>query len=435
MDIMEKIIGIRRENKSKWERRTPITPDDVRYLKREHSIETIVQPSPIRIFEDREYESMGTQISEELNVPVILGIKEVPVGKYEVEKIYVFFSHTIKGQKHNMDKLKEMMEKNITLIDYECIEDENGNRLIAFGYHAGIAGMIETLWATGKRFESMGINTPLLHIKRAIEYPTVKELEIKAAEIGNEIRESGFPESITPFIVGISGYGRVSSGAQEVLDLFPVEEIEPDDLPSIENNPHTIYKCVFKEEHLVERKDKKPFILNDYYENPEKYRGIFNKYLPYLTVVLNAIYWEERYPRLITKDWLNRNYKKEDSKLQVIGDISCDIQGSIECTIKSNEPDEPVYVYDVKKGTVDNGVEGNGPVVMAVDILPSEIPRESSVYFSNILREFIPEILNASYPSKFDNCSLSKILKKAVILYRGKLTPKYNYMKKFVREE
>ncbi|MCK4225694.1 hypothetical protein KAX29_02255, partial [candidate division WOR-3 bacterium] len=182
--FMERTFGIKREDKSEWERRAPITPLDVLYLDSTHSIKTIIQPSKFRVFSDKEYDKVGALVSENLDAPVILGIKEIHPDFFEEDKIYVFFSHTIKGQEYNMPMLKRMMEKGDTLIDYECIKDENENRLIAFGKHAGIAGMIESLHTAGKRLKWEGYLTPLLHLKRPISYHSLSLLEKDSAKIG-----------------------------------------------------------------------------------------------------------------------------------------------------------------------------------------------------------------------------------------------------------
>ncbi len=432
---MKPKIGIRREDKSEWEKRAPLVPDDVEYLLNTHSIKTIIQPSPIRIFPEEEYKKVGAKVKEKLDVPIILGIKEIPVDFFEKDKIYLFFSHTIKGQEYNMPMLKKMMEKGDTLIDYECITDENGTRLIAFSKFAGIAGMIESLWAAGRRLQWEGYSTPLNKIKRVIEIPTIKDLEKQTIKVGKEIKSKGFPEELTPFVVGIAGYGKVSKGAQEVLNLFPTKEIEPEDLFIIKDNPHTIYKVVFKEKDIAQRKDGGKFSLKEFYNNPELYKGIFRRYLPYIVVLVNAIYWEEKYPRLITKEWLKKEYNPNSDKIRIIGDISCDIEGSIECTVESTEPGNPVYVYDPVKEGIKFGVKGDYPAIMAVDILPSEVPTESSIYFSNILKTFVPEIVKASYPEDFEKCSLPEYIKKAVILYKGKLTRRYQYLKQFLKED
>jgi len=144
---------------------------------------------------------------------------------------------------------------------------------------------------------------------------------------------------------------------------------------------------------------------------------------------VNAIYWDERYPRLVTKDYLKKNYVPGESKLKVIGDISCDINGAIECNEMATEPGEPVYVYEPKQDRIVMGINGEGPVILAVDILPSEVPMDASIYFSHILKKFVPEIVNGKYPEDFERCTLPPYLKRAVIVYRGELTPDYRYLK------
>jgi len=424
-----KRIGIRRETKSVWEKRVPLIPEDVRELKEKYGIETVIQPSDIRIFPDEAFREAGAVVSEKLDAPFIFGVKEMPLDFFEEGKTYIFFSHTIKAQEYNMPMLKRMIELKTTLIDYERIVDDNGRRLIAFGKFAGIAGMIDSLWALGKRFELEGIKTPLSHVKRAYEYRSVKELEEQSQHIGEEIQRFGFPEEISPMVVGIAGYGNVSQGAQEVLHFFPVQEVAPSELKDLKGERHHIYKVVFKEEDMVVKKDGGVFELQDYYNHPEKYQGIFENYLPYLTLLVNAIYWDERYPRLVTKDYLKKNYVPGESKLKVIGDISCDINGAIECNEMATEPGEPVYVYEPKQDRIVMGINGEGPVILAVDILPSEVPMDASIYFSHILKKFVPEIVNGKYPEDFERCTLPPYLKRAVIVYRGELTPDYRYLK------
>jgi alpha-aminoadipic semialdehyde synthase len=145
---------------------------------------------------------------------------------------------------------------------------------------------------------------------------------------------------------------------------------------------------------------------------------------------MNCIYWDSRYPRLVTKEFVKENYK--NMKLQVIGDISIDINGAIEFTEKSTSPDSPTFVYNPKTDSIKDGVKGNGIVVMGVDNLPCELPRESSNMFSNALLDFIPDIVNADYNAEFKDCNLPLEIKKAVILYHGKLTPNYQYIDKFL---
>jgi len=190
---------------------------------------------------------------------------------------------------------------------------------------------------------------------------------------------------------------------------------------------------VFKEQDIAEPIDTRhPFNLQEYYQHPERYRGTFSQYLPYLDILINAIYWEKVYPRLITKQVVKKLYKDGNWRLRVIGDITCDVEGAIECTVKSSNPHNPVYVYDPIDERATDGVKGNGPVIMAVDILPAELPREASTFFSGILKGFVPSIAQADFGTDLDSCGLPPQIKRAVIVYKGELTPDYRYIEQFL---
>jgi alpha-aminoadipic semialdehyde synthase len=332
--------------------------------------------------------------------------------------------------------LKRMMELDCQLIDYETVVDDRGLRLIFFGWYAGVSGMIETLVALGRRLNSRGIGNPFTALKQPHEYGSIREIKAALEVIGHWIRAEGLPTEVLPLTVGFAGYGNVSKGAQEMIDVLPVKEISPGELKTITAGTpgagNTIFKAVFKEEDMVVPKAPgDSFVLQDYYDHPDKYSGVFEAYLPYLAVLVNCVYWDARYPRLVTTDYLKNHWK--DDRLLVIGDISCDIDGSIEATKKITEPGKPTFVYDPAADSVFDGWEGNGPVIMAVDILPSELPRDASVYFSGVLKEFIPAIAKADYSVEFGDLALPDPIKKAVILHKGTLTPRYEYLTKYLK--
>ena len=428
-------MGIRREDKNQWEKRVPTIPRHLRELKEKHDIETIVQTSPIRIYTKNEYEKQGTQVQEDLSsCPIIFGVKEMPLDFFEKNKTYVFFAHVIKGQKKNMPMLRKMMENNCTLIEYEKITDEKGRRLVFFGRYAGLAGMVDTLWAFGQRMKWQEINTPFSEIKQTIHYHNLEEIKEHLLKIGKKIEKEGLNELVAPMVVGFAGYGNVSHGAQEIIDCLPVREIRPSQLEAIQENyqDNIIYKVVFKEEDMVEPVSTEvEFNLQEYYNNPHLYRSVFQKYIPRLSILMNCIYWEDRYPRLITKEFMEENFTGH-MKLQIVGDISVDVNGAIEFTEKITNPGEPVFVYNPVREDIIEGFAGNGVAVMAVDNLPCELPRESSEAFSNSLMPFIPDIVKTDYSLPFEKLNLPPEIKKAVILHQGKLTPSYEYMNKFL---
>ncbi len=429
---MGAIIGIRREDKNKWERRVPLVPADASELQTKRGVRVIVQPSNVRVCTDDEYRSAGVEVNEDLSpAAVVFAVKEVPVHLLLPGKTYVFFAHVAKGQPHNMPLLRRLLELGCSLVDYEKITDDKKRRLIFFGRHAGYAGMIETLRCFGQRLTASGASTPLAKVRPAFEYRDLPEAKAHIAALGGEIAH---PAGARPVIFGFAGYGNVSLGAQEVFDCLKPVEVSVADLPaaaSAATGPRFL-KVVFREEDMVVRKEQNlPFNLQEYYDHPELYQGCFEKHLPHLDVLVNCIYWESRYPRLVTRAWVGKNYRPGHApRLKVIGDISCDIEGSIELTLKVTEPDHPCYVYLPEHDSCRDGVEGNGPAIMAVDNLPCEVPRESSQYFSSVLRDMVVPLVNASWQVPFEKLDLPPDLKRAVIVHRGRLTPDYQYIQK-----
>lgn len=434
---MSCVIGIRREDKNRWERRVPLIPADIRDLQERLRLRFLVQPSGIRVYADDEYRDAGITLSEDLSpASIVFAVKEVPEQLIRPGRIYVFFAHVAKGQAHNMPMLRRLMDLGCSLVDYEKITDDRKRRLIFFGRHAGWAGMIETLRALGQRLSATGVATPLSEVRHAYQYPDLEVAREHLEGLGRSIARSGLSGSLPQLVFGVSGYGNVSTGAQEVLEWLKPVEIPVADLPSVGTKvPPSVaplVKVVFREENLVERREPgRPFDLQEYYDNPERYAGCFEKHLPYLDVLVNAIYWEPRYPRLVTREWARRSYLGgPPPRLKVIGDISCDIEGSIELTLKATEPDNPCFVYLPSEDAIRDGLEGDGPVIMAVDNLPCEIPRESSQYFSSVLREMVSPLSGADWSADFESLNLPSHLKRAVIVHKGELAPSYRYLQK-----
>jgi alpha-aminoadipic semialdehyde synthase len=196
-----------------------------------------------------------------------------------------------------------------------------------------------------------------------------------------------------------------------------------------------LYKVVFYEQDMARpRNAGAKFDLQQYYREPEKYESRFEEYLPHLTALVNCIYWDARYPRLVTKDWVRRSWSAgRQPRLRVIGDISCDIEGSIECTVHSTEPGDPIYTYIPSDGRAASGWEGIGPVIMAVDTLPSELPREASTSFGDMLMPFVPAIARADFGKSYDQLAVPDAIKRGIIVHRGEFTPDYLYMSKYIQ--
>ena len=429
------MIGIRHEDKSKWEGRVPLVPADVKQLTDEHGIAFQVQNSPTRVFDAQAYQAAGATSADNLDAcPIILGVKEIPPERFEPNKTYVFFSHTIKAQPANMPALRRMIELGCTLIDYERIVDDEGRRLVFFGRYAGLAGMIDTLWSLGRRLQHEGIENPFSRVRPAHQYDHLEHFKREFAGVADEIRDQGLPVQITPFVCGFAGYGQVSLGAQAIYDLLPTHTVSPRELAGLAPDSKTCYKVVFHEEHLAERTDAAhPFDLSEYYLHPELYRACFFPHVEHLTILVNCIYWEPKYPCLITHEQFRQLYATDQPRLRAIGDITCDIDGSLACTTHATTPDNPVYVYDSATGETVAGVAGRGPVVLAVDFLPCELPLDASIHFSNSFKPFVPGLAGADFSRTLEQSGLPLELQRATIVYKGQLTEPYRYLEPEIR--
>ncbi|MBS1262700.1 MAG: hypothetical protein MAG453_02062 [Calditrichaeota bacterium] len=436
-------IGIRYEDKSALERRAPLTPDDVRELREREGIEVHVQPSPNRIFTDEQYREAGARLTDDLSAcDLIAGIKEVPAGRLIPGKPHLFFSHVIKGQRANMPLLREILARRVTLIDYERVTDERGIRLIAFSRQAGQAGTINGLWSLGQRFETFALNTPLARLKQAFHYAGgLLQAKAAIAEAGMEIRLHGLPEQAAPLVVGITGGpGRVSMGAQDVLAaanpvaLTPSELRDPANYASLRAD--RIYQVVFDMPDFLRRTDGGSYRFQDYLAHPEQYESYLNESLPYLSLLVNGVYWEERYPRLVTLADVRVLYSSFKRPRPVaIADVTCDVGGSVESTRVATSPDNPVYVYNPATGGIEYGFAGEGLLMMTVDILPSEIPRESSQQFGAMIRPYLPELVRADYTKPFAELAIPEEFRRAVIAHHGDLTPGYRYLESYLQAD
>jgi alanine dehydrogenase len=436
-------IGIRRENKNKWERRVPLVPSDLAELQHAHGLKFVVQPSEIRTFSDAEYRAAGLSIDERMRgAAIIFGVKEIPVRMLRPSKVYVYFAHVVKGQPYNMPMLQRLMDFGCSLVDYEKIADENSRRLVFFGRHAGNAGMIETLRGLGLRLAQQGHRTPLAEVKPAYEYHDLADAKAHLRELGARIIGGGIPDALRPIVFGVAGYGNVSEGAQDVLAALPVESAPVHQLKELATargaGAPALLKVVFREEDMARPLDPQgAFSLQDYYQYPETYAGRFEEHLDYLDVLVNCIYWEPRYPRLLTRAWAAHRFADagKTPRLKIVGDISCDIDGSIEPTAKASTPEEPFFVYNPATGKVVDGVDAPGLVIMAVDNLPCELSRESSQHFSSVLKGMVPDLAAADWLADFDQLQLPAHLKKAVIVHKGELTPGYAFLKKYLASQ
>lgn len=428
-------IGILRETK-RFEHRAPLVPHDVKWLiKRGLTVE--VEKSRKRIFEDSEYREAGAVILDRVrDAELLIGIKEPRVRDLLHEKTYMVFSHTAKGQVHNMPLLKECIIKNITLIDYENIVDSHGARLVFFGRFAGICGMVDSLHYLGKKLAWKGMHTPLLMIRPASEYASLKEMKFTFQEVRQHIRTTGFPDHLSPFIVGITGHGSVSRGAQEVLGLFNPLEIHPRNMLEFVRHQrkqrHKLYKIVFLREEKFRSKEGKGFYFEDYLAHPKKFESNLDLYLPYINILIHTAYWDSTYPRLVTKDMIDSLSCKEPFRMEFIGDLSCDIDGSIEITHKATSTDRPTFTYHPGDRRYIDGYKSEGVTVLAVDNLPAELPRDASGDFSRLIRDYVYQIAVHGIHDVTHHMALPLEIRNAVVTQNGRLTRRFSYLKRCI---
>jgi alpha-aminoadipic semialdehyde synthase len=431
------VIGIRREDKNRFERRVPLSPAQVRRLV-DQGIRVLVQPSNIRCWTDDEYVEAGASIAEDLSpASTILAVKEVPAALLIPERTYLFFSHTIKAQPHNMPLLDSILAAKIRLIDYEKITDANNQRLVRFGPYAGYAGTIDLLAALGDRLLAKGYSTPFLYCSFARTYRSLDDARDAIRNVGKIIERIGISEALCPFVVGVTSRGSVAQAALEILQLLPHKFVSPTDLPALHassvKDRRCVYICIAEAEHMVERKDNPtaPFDKKHYYATPSAYEPIFHdRVLPYFSVLVNCMYWDPRFPRLVTTRQAQDLMRADRLKLWAIADISCDPQGSVEFFVHATTIDDPTYVYDVMHQRETKDITHDGILFLGVDHLPAELPFQASEFFGESLFPFIAAIAksDASLPYEQQANELPAPVYKAVMTSHGSLTPPFQYI-------
>lgn len=450
---MKNTVGLFREGKSKrGEKRTAITPATAKQIinwGHKLIVQSGVHPETKeekRAFKDSDYQKSGAIIKEDLSsADVIFGLKEIFPTRILPDKAYYFFSHTHKGQIKNRQMLKKLVELKTTVIDYELVTDENNERLItAFTYNAGYAGMVDSLWTLGKRLKILGISNPFEAIPQAVEGQDLQSVKDVIKKVAQKIETTGTPKEIPPIIICFLGRGKTAFGAREIFNILPYQEISLNEIENIFKNgsrkkvyalqigTEDIYKLKknisYKtgEYEKLQRRGKRHFYL----EHPEYFESNLDKVLPFASVIMNCVIWSNKYPRSITKKMVKEIWPS-NKVLKVIGDITCDPNGSIEFS-KETWIDDPVYMYDPINETSISGFEGNGVAVMAVTNLPCEFSADASIQFSNDLMPFLERIVKANYKGSLKDSNLPEEIKRAVILWNGNFTPQYSYMKKYL---
>lgn len=428
------VVGVLKETRPR-EFRAPLTPADVLWLKK-HKIAVEVESSPQRIFKDREYKRYGAKIVDRFKkASLLLGIKEPESSSLYRNKIYMVFSHTIKGQAKNMPLLKECIKKRIILVDYEKIVDTHGKRLVYFGRSAGICGLVDSLYYLGKKLDWKGIENPFTMIRPASHYSSLKDLKNDVVKMGDKIHKKEFDRRISPFIIGITGHGHVSQGVAEVLSLLHPVEIHPKDMQRFVQHQRKVrsrvYKIVLHREEKFRSKRRDGFYFEDYLKYPKRFESNLDVYLPHLNILIHTSYWDKRYPRLVTKKMMRRLYKR-GFRLEFIGDLTCDINGSIELTYKVTTIDNPTFTYNPKNDKFIDGYQQDGITILARDNLPAELPKDASRDFSTLVREYVYQIAAHGIKDITNHMAIPKEIRQAVMVQDRRLTKPYEYLKKFL---
>lgn len=392
-------IGLIRERKSPPDTRVALTPEQcVHIMQNNPGLVVVAEPSPDRCITDAEYAAKGIALQEDLSdCDVLLGVKEVPVEKLIPGKTYFFFSHTKKKQPYNQKLMHALIEKRIRMIDYECLTHIDEQRILGFGLYAGIVGAHNGLLTYGKKFDLF--NLPAAHNVKSYQDLVKIYEQIKLPNIK----------------IVMTGSGKVAAGILEVMTHFDIESVEPEDFLTHEYD-YPVYTHL-KGGDLYARKDNDLFSRDDFHANPGMYKCLFSKYIPQTDILMNGIYWDRNIARLFEKQDILRN----DWRVSVISDITCDIDGSVPINIGASTIADPVYGIDRKTMERAAPFQNTRSIidVMAVDNLPNELPRDASQYFGAHFEKFVlKELLNGN----------SDIIKRATICEGGKLTSHYSYL-------
>lgn len=394
-------IGIIREGKNPPDNRVAFTPSQCKWLQKNFpSVHIIVQPSPNRCYTDLEYERAGVELQEDLGgCDYIFGIKEVPVSQLIPQKTYLFFSHTKKLQPYNQTMLRTIIERGITLIDYECLEHEDGQRIIGFGFFAGIVGAHNGVMAYGGRTGKFNLDR------------VYKQKEFK------ELIHSYFGLKLPPVKIVVTGSGRVAHGILEVMNLMQIHEVEPEDYLQ-RTFSYPVYTQL-KGADLYRHKTTGRYNREDFHEHPAAYECLFKPYAATTDILMNGIYWEKGMPRLFDAEEI----KDPSFRISAIADVTDDAYGSVPINLGDQTIEDPIYGVDRETLQKTSPYLPTSVDILAVGNLPNELPRDASRYFGEQLIKFILEDL-------LFNQGASTI-ERATIVKEGRLTKHYDYMREY----
>ncbi|MEY4876081.1 MAG: hypothetical protein RL708_1230 [Bacteroidota bacterium] len=396
-------IGVLREGKNPPDNRVALSPHQCKVVERKYAnIDLVVQPSPIRCYSDEEYMQAGITMQEDLSdCDILLGIKEVPIDKLMDNKTYLFFSHTKKKQPHNKNLLQQIIKKNIRLVDYECLTYSDGQRVLGFGFFAGIVGAHNGLLAYGKKTNTFKL--PPVHRFKDFREVIHQYFEVKLPNIK----------------IVSTGNGRVSTGVQETMNMFDIKRVDKNEFIT-KKFEYPVY-CELTADDLYKHKDTHVYHRKDFRNHPENYYCDFKPFYKAADVMLNGVYWQKGIAPFFTLEEM----RLADFNLQVIADITCDVNGSIPCNVDATTIADPTYGFDPKTFSRTKPFQLGMVDVMAVDNLPNELPRDASDFFGvQLTKNILPELLKDE----------SELIDRATIARDGKLTNHYSYLSDYVAD-
>ncbi|KAJ1649715.1 hypothetical protein IWQ61_009285 [Dispira simplex] len=398
-------LGIRREDKNRWERRVALIPSDIQTLIQETKARVLVQPSQQRIYPDQAFREVGAIVQEDLGAAdVIFGIKEIPPQLLLPDKTYILFSHTHKGQTYNQPTLQTVLNKRIRLIDYELITDDQGKRTVLFGRQAGWAGAVDSLHGLGQRLLAKGFHTPLLYTGMAHTYRDMAAVRTALQAMGEVIQRDGLPRELGPMTFVIAGSGNVSKGVWDILSLLPHRVVSASELSRLTQQSnfdnHVIYLTQLRPEDYLVHKHGGEVTRQAYHQHPQGFLSLFDiKIAPYTSVLVNATFWDGRQPRLLTKAHLRTLQANASLRYRMlsIAEIGCEINGPLEFMSHFSTIDHPFYYVDAVQGKEHQDDTRPGVQILGVENLPAELPLDSSRHFSGALMPLIPDIIQGRF--------------------------------------
>lgn len=400
-------IALIRERKNPPDKRVVLSPKAAKAALKEYpELEIIVERSPIRAYKDEEYAALGIPLVDDItNADVLLGVKEVPIENLIPNKKYFFFSHTIKKQAYNRKLLQAILAKNIEMHDHEVLTNEQNNRVVAFGRYAGIVGAYNG-------FRTYGLKYNLYELPKA-------EFLDSQQDLINALKD--IKEKLPNIKIVLTGKGRVSNGAKEMLDGMGLLEVSSEDF--ITKTFHTSVYSQIGCLDYVTRKDSQNLGVKDFYANPNEYKSNFMRFAKVADMYISGHFYADGAPYIFTRE----DAKKDDFNIKVVADISCDIDGPVACTIKPSTIADPIYGYNPQTETEYDYKNEAVIAVMAVDNLPCELPKDASTGFGEMFEEYV-------LPAFFNNDE-SGILARSLMTKNGKLTARFSYLADYVTEK